>query len=170
MLKRNRNQRQSINMLSVLRNCPDISYQFLKRYILISIFIFPWMIAFKLALLIRLARFHCKHCKNTKQSQISNSLLSSKLISLYDSFLAQLTRADCKFLYMTTGKINFEKSKYLSNTIDACLLVKCINDFKFSQSFSQGEAQCNSLKTVIYFSLWSLDLHSLILLLHSNPL
>ena len=63
--------------------------------ILISIFIFPWMIAFKLVLLLRLVRFHYKNCKNTKQSLRFRILffLPNLYISLYDSFLAQLKRA-----------------------------------------------------------------------------
>ena len=40
-----------------------------------------------------------------------------------------------KFLYVTTGKINVEKGKWLNIKYSRCLLVKTINDSKFSQSF-----------------------------------
>ena len=116
----NRNQRHTVSMLSVLRNCSYISYQYQHwRYILISTFIFPRMIAFKLVVLLRLARFHYKNCKNTdfEFSSFLQTYFSLWLIlsSAYNSYYI--------FLYMTTAKINFEKSKYLRNTIDALVYV-----------------------------------------------
>ena len=76
------------------------------------------MIAFKLVLLLRLARFHYKNCKNTTDNYWDFEF--SSFLQTYFSLwliLSSAYKSYYIFLYMTTRKINFEKSKYLRGSL-----------------------------------------------------
>ena len=134
----NRNERQTISMLSVLKSRPDISthinVSIEGTFCYLCLFFLEWWPFSYLSCYVSLG-FAIRTVRT--QNNLGGFEFSSFFQTCFPFILILgSTRKSYYnfFFYITTGKINVEKSKWLIHN-SWCLLVKNINDLKFSQSF-----------------------------------